>query len=156
MVNVRVQGLPAEVADFSDALERAGVVLERSEPCARGGKSRHVQVDMECDASAPSGRRGIEEGGAAADFRWIHWDGQEVEEDDVVTREIASHEGRYIVVDAYEADAYPFDVCLLARDEGTPRASDELVAAVREDSKRRTMLKIEKALGDFIAIRRRY
>lgn len=34
MIKIRLQGLPDEVAEFADALERTGCVLERSEPYA--------------------------------------------------------------------------------------------------------------------------
>ena len=47
MLKVRVQGLPEEVADFADAMERAGVVMERSEPYANRGASRYVRVYLE-------------------------------------------------------------------------------------------------------------
>ena len=39
-MKVRVQGLPDEVRDFGDALERAGLVLERSRQYANRGASR--------------------------------------------------------------------------------------------------------------------
>ena len=51
MIKLRVQGLPEEVAEFADALEAAGCVLERSEPYANRGGSRYVRVYI--DAQKP-------------------------------------------------------------------------------------------------------
>lgn len=50
-MKIRVQGLPEEVEEFADALERTGCVLERSEPYANRGGSRYVRVYI--DAEAP-------------------------------------------------------------------------------------------------------
>ena len=52
MIKIRVQGLPEEVAEFADALEAAGCVLERSEPYANRGASRYVRVYI--DAQNPA------------------------------------------------------------------------------------------------------
>ena len=64
MLKIRVQGLPEEVAEFSDALEAAGCVLERSEPYANRGGSRYVRVYIDVQKpAADGGAREIEEGG---------------------------------------------------------------------------------------------
>ena len=52
MIKIRVQGLPDEVAEFADALEAAGCVLERSEPYANRGASRYVRVYIEAEKPA--------------------------------------------------------------------------------------------------------
>ena len=52
MIKIRVQGLPDEVAEFADALEATGCVLERSEPYANRGASRYVRVYI--DAQKPA------------------------------------------------------------------------------------------------------
>lgn len=52
MLKIRIQGLPEEVAEFADALEAAGCVLERSEPYANRGGSRYVRVYI--DAQKPA------------------------------------------------------------------------------------------------------
>lgn len=61
MVKVRVRGLPGEVADFVDALERAGVVVERSEAYPDRRPSRYVRVYADCEprpaSVASEGRR---------------------------------------------------------------------------------------------------
>lgn len=49
MIKIRVQGLPDEVAEFADALEAAGCVLERSEPYANRGGSRYVRVYIDAE-----------------------------------------------------------------------------------------------------------
>lgn len=51
MIKIRLQGLPDEVAEFADTLERTGCVLERSEPYANRGPSRYFRVYI--DAEAP-------------------------------------------------------------------------------------------------------
>lgn len=51
MIKIRLQGLPDEVAEFADALERTGCVLERSVEYANRGGSRYVRVYI--DAEAP-------------------------------------------------------------------------------------------------------
>ncbi len=51
MIKIRLQGLPEEVAEFADALERTGCVLERSVEYANRGGSRYVRVYI--DAEAP-------------------------------------------------------------------------------------------------------
>lgn len=56
MLKIRVQGLPEEVAEFADALEAAGCVLERSEPYANRGGSRYVRVYI--DARKPAAELG--------------------------------------------------------------------------------------------------
>ena len=64
MLKIRVQGLPEEVAEFADALEAAGCVLERSEPYANRGGSRYVRVYIDAQKpAADGGAREIEEGG---------------------------------------------------------------------------------------------
>lgn len=64
MIKIRVQGLPEEVAEFADALEAAGCVLERSEPYANRGGSRYVRVYIDAQKpAADGGAREIEEGG---------------------------------------------------------------------------------------------
>lgn len=63
MIKIRVQGLPEEVAEFADALEAAGCVLERSEPYANRGGSRYVRVYIDArKPAADGGAREIEEG----------------------------------------------------------------------------------------------
>ena len=63
MIKIRVQGLPDEVAEFADALEAAGCVLERSEPYANRGGSRYVRVYIDAQKPASDlGRLAIEEG----------------------------------------------------------------------------------------------
>lgn len=52
MLKIRIQGLPDEVAEFADALEATGCVLERSEPYANRGGSRYVRVYV--DAQKPA------------------------------------------------------------------------------------------------------
>ncbi|WP_418733908.1 exonuclease domain-containing protein [Ellagibacter sp.] len=52
MLKIRVQGLPEEVAEFADALEAVGCVLELSEPYANRGWSRYVRVYI--DAQKPA------------------------------------------------------------------------------------------------------
>ena len=64
MIKIRVQGLPEEVAEFADALEAAGCVLERSEPYANRGGSRYVRVYIDAQKpAADGGAREIVEGG---------------------------------------------------------------------------------------------
>lgn len=64
MIKIRVQGLPEEVAEFADALEAAGCVLERSELYANRGGSRYVRVYIDAQRpAADAGEREIEEGG---------------------------------------------------------------------------------------------
>lgn len=63
MIKIRIQGLPEEVAEFADALEAAGCVLERSEPYANRGGSRYVRVYIDAEKrAADGGAREIEEG----------------------------------------------------------------------------------------------
>ena len=63
MIKIRVQGLPDEVAEFADALEAAGCVLERSEPYVNRGASRYVRVYIDAEKPAAGGvAREIEEG----------------------------------------------------------------------------------------------
>lgn len=56
MIKIRVQGLPEEVAEFADALEAAGCVLEHSEPYANRGGSSYVRVYI--DARKPAAELG--------------------------------------------------------------------------------------------------
>ena len=64
MLKIRIQGLPEEVAEFADALEATGCVLERSEPYANRGASRYVRVYIDAEKrAADGGAREIEEGG---------------------------------------------------------------------------------------------
>lgn len=51
MIKIRVSGLPEEVADFADALEATGCVLERSGDYKNRGDSRYVRVYI--DAEVP-------------------------------------------------------------------------------------------------------
>ena len=70
MIKIRVQGLPEEVAEFADALEAAGCVLERSEPYANRGGSRYVRVYIDArKPAADGGAREIEEGEPCAKTR---------------------------------------------------------------------------------------
>lgn len=63
MIKIRVQGLPEEVAEFADALEASGCVLERSEPYANRGGSSYVRVYIDAQKPAAGGvAREIEEG----------------------------------------------------------------------------------------------
>lgn len=63
MLKIRIQGLPEEVAEFADALEAAGCVLERSEPYANRGGSRYVRVYIEAEKQASDpGSLAIKEG----------------------------------------------------------------------------------------------
>lgn len=64
MIKIRLQGLPDEVAEFADALERTGCVLERSVEYENRGGSRYVRVYI--DAEAP--RR--ETGSALIERAW--------------------------------------------------------------------------------------
>ena len=64
MLKIRVQGLPEEVREFADALERTGCVLERSEPYANRGSSRYVRVYIDAEAPRTDARHAaIEERG---------------------------------------------------------------------------------------------
>lgn len=56
MIKIRVSGLPEEVADFADALEATGCVLERSGDYKNRGDSRYVRVYIE--AEIPRGEAG--------------------------------------------------------------------------------------------------
>lgn len=67
MIKVGVMGLPAEVASFADALERAGMVLERSRPYPNRGSSRYVRAYLEVEA--PSNRAAESEGRRLRDSR---------------------------------------------------------------------------------------
>ena len=50
------------MAEFADALEAAGCVLERSEPYANRGASRYVRVYIDAEKrAADGGAREIEE-----------------------------------------------------------------------------------------------
>ncbi len=51
MIKTRVSGLPEEVADFANALEATGCVLERSGDYKNRGDSRYVRVYI--DAEVP-------------------------------------------------------------------------------------------------------
>lgn len=63
MLKIRIQGLPEEVAEFANALEAAGCVLERSEPYANRGGSRYVRVYIEAEKQASDpGSLAIKEG----------------------------------------------------------------------------------------------
>ena len=63
MIKIRVQDLPDEGAEFADALEAAGCVLERSEPYVNRGASRYVRVYIDAEKpAADGGAREIEEG----------------------------------------------------------------------------------------------
>lgn len=64
MLKVRVQGLPDEVRDFGDALENAGLVLDRSRQYANRGASRYVREYL--DVEAPKPAPGIGAGDALA------------------------------------------------------------------------------------------
>lgn len=50
MLKIRVEGLPEEAAAFAEALERAGVVLERSRPYANRGASKYVRLYLDVEA----------------------------------------------------------------------------------------------------------
>lgn len=54
MLKLRVQGLPREVDSFASALERSGMVLERSEPYDNRGASRYVRVYLEVEVPSSS------------------------------------------------------------------------------------------------------
>lgn len=56
MLKIRIQGLPDEVAEFADALEATGCVLERSAPYANRGGSRYVRVYIEAEKQASDHR----------------------------------------------------------------------------------------------------
>lgn len=59
MIKVRVMGLPGEVSSFADALERAGMVLERSGPYQNRGSSRYVRAYLEvADPDVATGGKG--------------------------------------------------------------------------------------------------
>lgn len=63
MIKIRIQGLSEEVAEFADALEATGCVLERSEPYVNRGASRYVRVYIDAEKpAADGGAREIEEG----------------------------------------------------------------------------------------------
>lgn len=49
MIKIRVSGLPEEVADFANALEATGCVLERSGNYKNRGDSRYVRVYIEAE-----------------------------------------------------------------------------------------------------------
>lgn len=49
MIKIRIQGLPEEVAEFADALQATGCVVERSQPYANRGQSRYVRVYIDAD-----------------------------------------------------------------------------------------------------------
>lgn len=49
MIKIRVSGLPEEVADFADALEATGCVLERSGNYNNRGESKYVRVYIEAE-----------------------------------------------------------------------------------------------------------
>lgn len=55
MIQIRVSGLPEEVADFADALEATGCVLERSGDYKNRGDSRYVRVYLDVEAPRRDG-----------------------------------------------------------------------------------------------------
>ncbi len=57
MLKVRIQGMPGEVAEFADGLERAGVVLGRSAEYVGRDGSRRVRVYLDVDAARPAAAR---------------------------------------------------------------------------------------------------
>lgn len=63
MLKIRVQGLPEEVREFADALERTGCVLERSREYANRREGRYVRVYLEAEASRADVPAAIEERG---------------------------------------------------------------------------------------------
>jgi hypothetical protein len=65
MLKIRIQGLPDEVAEFADALEAIGCVLERSAPYANRGGSRYVRVYIEAEKPGSRPRKPCEKGGGA-------------------------------------------------------------------------------------------
>lgn len=65
MLKIRIQGLPDEVAEFADALEAIGCVLERSAPYANRGGSRYVRVYIEAEKPGFRPRKPCEKGGGA-------------------------------------------------------------------------------------------
>lgn len=58
MLKIRIQGLPEEVAEFADALQATGCVIECSEPYANRGASRYVRVYIDAE-KRPSGIGGL-------------------------------------------------------------------------------------------------
>lgn len=64
MIKIRVSGLPEEVADFADALQATGCVLERSGDYKNRGDSRYVRVYI--DAEVPRSEAGT----AAIERKW--------------------------------------------------------------------------------------
>ena len=62
MLKIRGQGLPEEVREFADALERTGRVLERSEPYSNRGESRYVRVYIDAEAPRADVAAAIERG----------------------------------------------------------------------------------------------
>ena len=68
MIKIRIQGLPDEVAEFADALEAIGCVLERSAPYANRGGSRYVRVYIE--AEKPGSRSEERRVGKECRSRW--------------------------------------------------------------------------------------
>lgn len=64
MLEIRAQGLPEEVREFADALERTGCVLGRSREYANRGEGRYVRVYLEAEAPGADARHAaIEERG---------------------------------------------------------------------------------------------
>ena len=55
MIKLRVQGLPEEVAAFGDALDRAGMVLDRSGQYANRGRSKYVREYLEIEVPISDG-----------------------------------------------------------------------------------------------------
>lgn len=57
MIKIRLQGLPDEVAEFVDALERTGCVLERSEPYANRAPAAAIAPASASYPAASAGNR---------------------------------------------------------------------------------------------------
>lgn len=62
MIKIRIQGLPDEVAEFADALQATGYIVERSKPYPNRGASQYVRVYIDLDKRAGDlGGKAIEE-----------------------------------------------------------------------------------------------
>lgn len=59
MIKLRVQGLPGEVTSFADALDRAGLVLDRSRTYANRGESRYVRMYLDVEAPGTAREAGL-------------------------------------------------------------------------------------------------
>ena len=67
MLRLRVEGEPDEAAALADALERAGIVLERSRPRPNRGSSQLVRVYLKVEAPtavAAGGASSLKEAGS--------------------------------------------------------------------------------------------